>query len=100
MKIYYKKIMSDGHHYCVFDTSRKIVINKCKQLVAEQDYYYEAYVEPEVEVTEIPISKDGIITAMLRGAELAGDCDTLVPVTKKELKAAWTATAIYKILSQ
>mgnify|MGYP003634038767 FL=1 len=92
MKIYYKRILCDGHPYCVFDTSRKIVINKCKQLVAEQNYYYEAYVEPEVEVTEIPISKDGIITAILRGAELAGDCDTLVPVTKKELKAAWTAT--------
>ena len=92
MKIYHKRILCDGHPYCVFDTSRKIVINKCKQLVAEQNYYYEAYVEPEVEVTEIPISKDGIITAMQLGAELAGDCDTLVPVKKKELKAAWTAT--------
>jgi hypothetical protein len=92
MKIYYKKIMCDGHHYCVFDTSRKIVINKCKQLVAEADYYYEADAESEVEVTEIPISKDGIITALFMGAELTGDCDTLVPVKKKELKAAWTAT--------
>jgi hypothetical protein len=40
----------------------------------------------------VTTTKDGIITAMLRGAELSGDCDTLVPVTKKELKAAWTAT--------
>ena len=80
MKVYYKRILCDGNPYCVFDSSRKMVINKCKQLVAEQDYYYEADVEPEVEMTEIPISKDGIITAILRGAELAGDCDTLVPV--------------------
>ena len=94
MKIYYKRILCDGRPYCVYDSSRKVVINKCKQLVAEQDYYYEAdmivpYVEPEVEVTEIPISKDGILTAMREGAILAGDSDTLIRVPKKDLKAAW-----------
>jgi len=89
MKIYYKRILCDGRPYCVYDSSRKVVINKCKQLVAEQDYYYEAGVEPEVEVTEIPISKDGILTAISLGAMLAGDCDTLIPVPKKDLKAAW-----------
>ena len=89
MKIYYKRILCDGRPYCVYDSSRKVVINKCKQLVAEQDYYYEAGVEPEVEVTEIPISKDGILTAMREGAILAGDSDTLIRVPKKDLKAAW-----------
>ena len=88
MKIYSKSIWSDGHTYCVYDTRRKVVINKCKQLVAEQDYYYEAdmivpYVEPEVEVIEIPISKDGILTAISLGAMLAGDCDTLIPVRRE-----------------
>lgn len=91
MKIYYKRILCDGHPYCVYDSSRKVVINKCKQLVAEQDYYYEAGVEPEVEVTEIPISKDGILTAMYVGASLAGDSDTLIPISETERKAAWTS---------
>ena len=41
------------------------------------------YVEPEVEVIEIPISKDGILTAISLGAMLAGDCDTLIPVRRE-----------------
>ena len=88
MKIYFKSIWSDGHSYCVYDSREKVVIDRCKQLVAEEDYYYEADMEPEVEVREISVSKNGMLAAMHLGALLAGNSDTLVSVSETELRAS------------
>ena len=68
--------------------AEKVVIDKCKQLVAEEDYYYEADMEPEVEVREISVSKNGMLAAMYLGALLAGNSDTLISVSETELRAS------------